>query len=301
MLTYSHFQDITTIFLSIIAEAIPFILLGVLVSTLLKHYVSTEKILKILPQNFFASHLLATMIGFIFPVCECGNIPVARRLIQKNIHPSLAITFLLAAPALNPVVILATFAAFRFNPEIVYFRILFTFLIAFIMGILFSFHPKAEEMVSKDTSQEKLTCHGHEKPNPKALLSFFFKDMVVEFFEMLAVLIQGALLAAFIQIIIPREILFSLGKDPVASVFAMMLLAFIISVCANVDAFIALSYSNIFTPGALLAFLTFGPMIDLKTIFLLKKIFRPKIIIFIALGVFLLTTFLTLLFNLFFA
>ncbi|MEO1132648.1 MAG: permease, partial [Cyanobacteria bacterium J06639_1] len=112
-------QDGVTLFLGIVVEAIPFLLLGVLLSGLLSMFASEEQLLKWLPEQPWLQSLAGGMLGFFFPVCECGNVAVARRLILKGIPPHVAIAFLLAAPVFNPVVIFATWVAFRFQPEIV--------------------------------------------------------------------------------------------------------------------------------------------------------------------------------------
>ena len=151
MFTFSNqFSDALTIFFGIIVQAIPFLLLGVMVSSILAHFVKEEFLLKLIPKNRFAAILVACALGFMFPVCECGNVPVARRLIQKGVSPSVALTFLLSAPALNPVVIFATWAAFQHQPEVLWFRLLFTFLIAGGIGLLFSYHPHPESMLVKN-------------------------------------------------------------------------------------------------------------------------------------------------------
>ena len=276
------------IFLGIVIEALPFVLLGVFISTMIAHYVDENKLIKIIPKNRFGAIIVASFIGFLFPVCECGNIPVARRLINKGVKPNVVLTFLLAAPVINPVVIFATWSAFKFMPEIVYLRIIFTFLIAWLIGFIFSFYPDQAELVST------------YKKNPKSkhLHGSFSKTLSDEFFEMMKVLVFGALLASFIQVIIPRNMILAIGTGPILSVLAMILFAFVISVCSNVDAFIALSYVNSFLPGSLLAFLVFGPMIDLKSLFMYNTIFNWKTIFKYSLMILLLTTFLTFFMNL---
>lgn len=286
-----NLQDGITIFLGIIIEALPFILLGVVLSALLAHYVKEEKLLKLIPKNRFLGILVATLIGFVFPVCECGNVPLARRLVQKGVQPHLALTFLISAPAINPVVIFATWSAFRFMPEIVYLRVIFTFIITWIIGFIFSFHPNPGEMLAEKNDHSHGSCVNHRH-------SSIFRTMIDEFFDMLKVLIIGALLASLVQVFIPRNIILSIGSGPILSVLAMIFFAFIISVCSNVDSFIALSYVNSFTPGSLLAFLTFGPMIDLKSIFMFRTIFKWKIIFYFTALSFLLTTVLTFFINL---
>lgn len=296
-------QDFLTIFLGIIIQAIPFILFGVFVSAILAHFVKEEKLLKLIPRNRFGGIFVACCIGFLFPVCECGNVPVARRLIRKGVPPYVALTFLFAAPALNPIVIFATWAAFPTHVEIVILRTVLTFVIAAIIGWVLSYHPEQKEMLSEvpASNEQVAACDHHPSHHATARFKFFafLQTVAVEFAEMLAVLVFGAFMASFIQIIIPREIIFEVGKGPILSVVAMVVLAFILSVCSNVDAFIALSYSHIFTTGSLLAFLVFGPMVDLKSVFMLKSVFRWKIVVIASMLALFLTLIATIFMNIY--
>lgn len=286
----NQFNDALTIFLGIIVQAVPFLLLGVLVSAVLAHFVKEEYLLKFIPKNRFGAVLVACGLGFLFPVCECGNVPVARRLIQKGISPAVALTFLLSAPALNPVVVFATWAAFQHQPEVLWFRILFTFIIAAGVGFIFSYHPNPESLLVK-TGFFKKDAKACDCFHGKRTSKFFgfFNTVLHEFLEMLSILAFGAFLASVLQVLIPRDLLLTVGKGPILSVIVMVIFAFLLSVCANVDAFIALSYSNLFTVGSLVAFLTFGPMIDLKSLFLFKTTYTWRTVGFVALLVLLLT------------
>lgn len=298
MIGWNEIQDTVTIFLGIITEAIPFILLGVLVSSFISHFIQRDRLLKFIPKNRFGAILCAMGLGFLFPVCECGNVPVARKLLQKGVAPYAVIAFLLSAPVLNPLVLIATWSAFHFMPQIFYLRIVFTFLIAFFIGLMISFHPDPEVLLAKNLKKN----HDHDlHPNSPTKNRFlaFLKTASIDFFEMLKVLVIGASLSAVIQLIIPRAVLLNLGNGPVLSIVAMILFAVITAVCSNVDAFIALSFVNTFTAGALLAFLTFGPLIDLKSIFMIKTALSWRAILLIFGTALLLTLLFTLSYNLY--
>lgn len=127
-----------TLFLSLLVEAIPFLLLGVLLSGLLLGFVDERKLIARIPRNPLLGALAGSLIGFLFPVCECGNVPVARRLLMQGVPAPVAIGFLLAAPTINPVVIWATWTAFRDQPEIVVLRVVFSLVTATIIGWVFS-------------------------------------------------------------------------------------------------------------------------------------------------------------------
>jgi uncharacterized protein len=133
-----HFNSAFTLFLSLMVEAIPFLLIGVFFSGILTFFVSERQLLRWMPKNPLLGSLFGSCIGFLFPVCECGNIPVARRLMTQGAPSSVAIGFLLAAPTINPIVFWATWTAFRDQPEIVFLRIGLSLAIATLMGFLFS-------------------------------------------------------------------------------------------------------------------------------------------------------------------
>lgn len=127
-----------TLFFSLLVEAIPFLIIGVLFSSALLLFVDERKLIAIIPKQPLLAAFLGSLVGFLFPVCECGNVPVARRLITQGAPSAMAIGFLLAAPVVNPVVFWATWTAFRDQPEIVFLRVGFSLLIATIIGWVFS-------------------------------------------------------------------------------------------------------------------------------------------------------------------
>lgn len=136
-----------TIFLSLLVEAMPFLLLGVLFSSLLLFFVDERKLVEKMPKNPLLGALVGSMIGFLFPVCECGNVPVARRFLIQGVPTPVAIGFLLAAPTINPIVIWSTWTAFREQPEIVVLRVVFSLAIATIVGFVFSFQKDLNPII----------------------------------------------------------------------------------------------------------------------------------------------------------
>jgi uncharacterized membrane protein YraQ (UPF0718 family) len=269
-------QDLVTIFLGILIEALPFLLLGVLVSQVLALVMRGDRGLAWLPRGRLASLVSLTGIGMLFPVCECGNVPVARRLVTRGVPVASAVVFLLAAPALNPVVALSTYAAFGDDPALVAYRLGFTFLIAVGVGLLLSLHPRPHELLRRGGQ----ASGAHDPPTAGAgrgrTLYLLATSALSEFAEMGGVLVVGAALAALTQTLVPRRVLLSLGQGPVLSVAVMMAFAVILSVCSTVDAFVALAYAGTFSDGSLTAFLVYGPMIDLKSILLMLTVFSPK-------------------------
>ena len=330
----NQLHDAFTLFLSLLVEAMPFLLLGVLLSSSLLFLISEKQLIDRLPKNPLLGSIAGSCIGFLFPVCECGNVPVARRLLLSRVPPSVAISFLLAAPTINPIVIWATWIAFGDRPSIVICRVLFSSAIATIVGCVFSIQPDARDLLQSsfakrlkpvvnvtpnkslllqsgtffiqegksipfdDSISESIPPDKVNRFKPK--LQLFFSNLLAEFSELGGMLVFGSAIAATIQVFVPRDIILSLGQDTITSILAMMLLAAVVSICSTVDSFFALSFAATFTSGSLLAFLVFGPTIDIKSVGLMASIFKPKIIIYIFTLVAQLTFILTLTYSYFF-
>ncbi len=307
-----------TLFLSLLVEAMPFLLLGVLLSGLLLLFVDERKLIAIVPKNPFLGAFFGSCAGFLFPVCECGNVPVARRLLMQGVPAPVAIGFLLAAPTINPIVIWSTWVAFRDQPEIVILRVVFSLAIATIIGCVFSVQADLRPLLQPALAraQPQFTpVKGGGEATPTLLQSGTFllgnsgspirmeaaamsanlaankpqgnrwqmllDNTVQEVRELGGVLVLGSAIAAAIQVLAPRELILSLGQSPITAIAAMMLLAGLVSICSTVDSFFALSFASNFTSGSLLAFLVFGPMIDLKGIGLLLSIFKTRTVVYL--------------------
>jgi len=303
-----------TLFLSLLVEAMPFLLLGVLLSGLLLLFVDERKLIAIVPKNPFLGAFFGSCAGFLFPVCECGNVPVARRLLMQGVPAPVAIGFLLAAPTINPIVIWSTWVAFRDQPEIVILRVVFSLAIATIIGCVFSVQADLRPLLQPAIARAQpqfTTVKGGLEATPTLLQSGTFllgnsgspirmeaaamsankpqgnrwqmllDNTVQEVRELGGVLVLGSAIAAAIQVLAPRELILSLGQSPISAIAAMMLLAGLVSICSTVDAFFALSFASNFTSGSLLAFLVFGPMIDLKGIGLLLSIFKTRTVVYL--------------------
>jgi uncharacterized protein len=307
-----------TLFLSLLVEAIPFLLIGVAFSSLLMFFVDERSLIGVLPKNAFLGALAGSLIGIIFPVCECGNVPVARRLLVQGAPTAVSIGFLLAAPTINPVVFWATWVAFRGQPEVLFLRVGFTLLIATTIGWVFSRQPDIGPFLQASVARSRFrsdSSAGLEAGKPSLLQGGTFiqgadsvgtalrldspmaqrlvanpaleqtlgnklllaaENMVRELRELGAVLILGSAIAAAVQVAAPREVILGLGQGMVSSILAMMVLAVVVSICSTVDSFFALSFASAFTTGSLLAFLIFGPMIDLKNIGLMLTVFKGR-------------------------
>jgi uncharacterized protein len=318
-----------TLFLSLLVEAIPFLLLGVVLSSVLLVFIDERWLIAHLPKHPVLGAFAGSCIGFLFPVCECGNVPVARRLIMQGVPLSVALGFTIAAPTVNPIVIWSTWIAFHDRPEIVVLRVVFSVLIATSIGWIFSVQTDLKPILQpaialgmlrsqlKPTTGSSLLDGGDfmlggsgvatqrmtqdliqpPKKSIRANFNLVLDNVVQELRELGGVLVLGSAVAAAIQTLTPRETLVSLGEGPIISIVVMMILAGSISICSTVDSFFALSFAATFTSGSLLAFLVFGPMFDLKSIGLMLSIFKPKAIFYLFAIVTQLTFLLTLFVN----
>ena len=316
----SQLQNAFTLFLSLLVEAVPFLLFGVILSSALLIFIDERKLIALMPRNPLLGAIVGGCIGFLFPVCECGNVPVARRLLLQGIPNAVAVSFLLAAPTINPIVIWSTWVAFRDRPEIVLYRVLFSLFIAIFIGCVFSVQRDPRPLLQPSLAQalQRALKSSLEEDKPLLLQSgsfllgkggktlrlddgfaataalpsvrtlslkhrwrSFVDNAIREFQELGGMLVIGSAIAACLQVFVPREWILSLGQDPVSSILAMMLLAVIVSICSTVDSFFALSFASSFTGSSLLAFLVFGPMVDLKGIGLMLTIFKPRMLIYL--------------------
>ena len=273
--------EVFTLFLGLIIEAFPFIVLGVAVSTLIALFVKDEWIGRFVPKNRFLSHPMLALLGILIPVCQCGNIPVARRLLAKGLPVSQVVAFRLAAPIVNPITLFTTLQAFNVDPAVAWIRIGAGYAIAVAVGLGISCMRNQKSLLKEEFIAE--VCdpeHEHTHKLPEALGIFQH-----EFIEMFRMLFVGAAVAALVQGFVPRSVIAPLGAHPLFSVIAMLGLSFIIALCSNVDAFFVLSYSQTFTLGSLLAFMTFGPTINIKILSMLRSTFTARALIMLSIAV----------------
>jgi uncharacterized membrane protein YraQ (UPF0718 family) len=338
------YRTLVTIFLGIFIEALPFLLLGTLASGLVEEFLSREALGRLVPRNRLGSTLTGALMGLAFPVCECGVVPLTRRLFRKGLPLPMGVAFLLAAPVINPVVIASTYAAFGWGPVLLG-RVAFTLLIAMTVGLIFGLAPHPRRLLrfsawpvvvggggsteltkvglmelTKVGSME-LTKVGSTEPTKvgsaqlaetgakppgeatsrSALSVRLNRALIVagdEFFEMGRYLVLGSLLAAGMQTVVPQSALLAIGRGALSSVLAMLALAFVLSVCSTVDAFVALAFVNTFTTGSILGFLVFGPMVDIKSVLMFLSVFRRRVVLYLVLLPFMMSLFIAVYLNL---
>lgn len=281
---WQRLTGFATVFLGIFIEAIPFLLMGTVASGLVEVFISQEWITRFSPRRALPAALLGSLLGLVFPVCECGVIPLTRRLFQKRLPVSTGIAFLLAAPVLNPIVIFSTAAAFGWGRMLAW-RLGLTLLIAVTIGVVFSTEKDISNIVRLPPSEIELPVLGTH-PEHESIGAKIGRALVVstgEFFEMGRYLILGASLAAILQTFVPQTSLLAIGSGPLLSVIAMLTLAVVLSICSTVDAFVALGFVGTFSFGSILSFLVFGPMVDIKSMLMYLQVFRRRPVFYLVL------------------
>lgn len=320
-------QVFNTIFISILMQAFPFMLIGIFVSSALEIFAPDQWVVRIFPSRFGLGFITALFAGLLFPVCECAIVPVTRRLVKKGVALPIAVTFMLSAPIINPIVIVSTLYAFPGQPRVVVFRVAFGLTIALVVGLML-FLLDINRGALSDTQDDcgcACGCHGHgdghghdhdhdhggccaappnaahdeaEATTTHALqqkLRTMFIHAGEEFFEVGRYLVLGALFTSLIQILIPRAWFAGLSEKSGLPLLIMMAVAFVFSACSTSDAFMAKSFAGRFPIGAIMGFLVFGPMMDIKNILMLlagfKKSFVATLVFLIFLANFLMLYF----------
>ena len=304
--------DFSFLFLSILVEGAPFILLGTLVSGFIDVYLPAGAMERLLPRSRWKAVLISGLLGIIFPVCECAVVPVIRRLVKKGLPPACALTYMLAAPIVNPITALSTASAFKKLPlEMAGSRLLFGYLIAVMVGLILLripvrsiLKPKiADELDQLKAAREKEHRHDHhhdhshdhkhtpEEERPHLIMAL--RAAMRDFVDVGIYFVIGITIVAVVNTPPPfenavplRDLIDGTAESTLGAPAALMALGFLLSLCSTSDAFIAASLVA-FSASAHLAFLVFGPMMDVKLLFLYSTILTKKFILFLAFGLFL--------------
>jgi len=281
-------QVFKMIFISIIIEALPFILIGVFVSAILQVYVTDQMIRRFIPKNPILGILAASVLGIIFPICECGMVPAIRKLIKKGMPLYVAVTFILVGPILNPIVFLSTLTAFRNQPTVAFYRMGLAFIVALIVGLIVFQFVKSNQLREQAVQTNEDHHHHDHKHNTGSQNKFIeiVGHAVHEFFDMGKYLVFGSIIVALLQIIISQSSLIELGKSGQTANILMMGLGFILSLCSTSDAFVAQSLQTFFTKSSLIGFMVFGPMINIKGILMMLAVFRSRFVLLLSTLVF---------------
>lgn len=307
-------RDIAIYFTTIMLEAIPFLLLGALISAIIEEFVSEERISKMIPKNRVLGSLVGIFLGLFIPACDCAVIPIAMRLKKKKVPTNVIVSFMLASPIISPVVLLSTFFAFGETekmllfglemPKLFVYRTIFGVLVALVVGIILDIickdavlkeeiyehhhhHHDHEHIHTCNHHHEGCSCSHHEKETGslgrvKNIINIMYGD----FMGIISYMAVGALLAATMQILLPISNIGGIVQNKYISTFIMMLLAFALSLCSTSDAFIARTFMNSLSKNSILAFILLGPMIDIKNTIILNKSFNKKFVIVLVASIF---------------
>ena len=313
-------RDIAIYFTTIMLEAIPFLLLGALISAIIEEFVSEERISKMIPKNRVLGSLVGIFLGLFIPACDCAVIPIAMRLKKKKVPTNVIVSFMLASPIISPVVLLSTFFAFGETekmllfglemPKLFVYRTIFGILVALVVGIILDIvckgsvlkeeesvanhehyhhhHHEHEHIHTCNHHHEGCSCSTHEKETgPIGRVKNIINIMYGDFMGIISYMAVGALLAATMQILLPISNIGGIVQNKYISTFIMMLLAFALSLCSTSDAFIARTFMNSLSKNSILAFILLGPMIDIKNTIVLNKSFNKKFVIVLIGSIFL--------------
>jgi uncharacterized membrane protein YraQ (UPF0718 family) len=296
-------------FTSILYEALPFILLGAVIAGLLEELVPQSFVARVIPRSRVLAIAIGGLLGIVFPMCECGIIPVMRRLLRKGVPLSTCVCYMLAGPIINVIVMLSTYVAFSVSPdaardtsgqlipqlgplEMAGLRAGFGFLVAFGTSLIVEWQFKKHGYDLLLPIARPKQASGDDGDNndetPKSAwqrINNISETAVHDFVDITVFLILGALLAAGSRQIFSNDYIVDQSlQRPGLTILIMMALAILLCLCSEADAFVAASFTGL-PPAAKLAFLVLGPMMDFKLYMMYTRIFRPRLIWTIILSV----------------
>lgn len=259
-------------------------LVGVFASAVVQQYLTGQLVARWMPRRRLPAIVVSSLFGFIVPVCDCGVIPLARRLTTKGVPVYAAVTFLLAAPVVNPIVLVSTAFAFQGNLKVVVLRMGMTLSVAIVVGLVASAltaHARGvlPTFAGSPNDPDKL------EPTPDGArgwsrdrVAAVFAEASAEYFDVIFFIVLGALFTAATQTFVPRGGLTSLGGNPAGSVAVLMPVASLLSICSEADAFVARAFATTFSLGAILAFMTIGQIVDLRNGLLLVRTLGTRLV-----------------------
>jgi uncharacterized protein len=301
-MNWFHFswQNFWFSFLALAFEGLPFVLVGSLISGLIAAFVPSRMITRFLPKNPFLATLVSGLLGLIFPVCECGVVPVVRRLLDKGLPLYCGMTYMLASPIVNPLVAISTYAAFRaqqpgLNTVV---RLVSGYLVAVVVGLVVSRLNPARliggQAVATRTGRRRTTLSIATMPDaPDASRGVSVGQRLIgavqlasdDFIDTAMYFMIGAAVASVFNTAVDQKIILPLASSPILSVAAMMVIAGILTLCSSSDAFIAATFTSFPIP-ARMAFLIFGPMFNFKLPFLYSSLLKKRVVIALGVGLF---------------
>lgn len=294
-------KEFTIFFTSILYEAMPFIVLGAVIAGLLEELVPQKIVARIIPRSRVLAIAIGGLLGLLFPMCECGIIPVMRRLLRKGVPLSCCVCYMLAGPIINVVVMVSTYVAFSgmegLPPgpsgirhlgglQMMTLRMGLGFLVAFGTSLVVEWQhrkygnkllaplamPPESGLATVDEDE-----NGTSRKSVMQRVSSIAETTLHDFVDITVFLILGAILASASRFFLNREQVESLASNYLLSILIMMGLAILLCICSEADAFVGASFHSL-PPAAKLAFLVLGPMLDLKLYMMYTRVFRPRLI-----------------------
>lgn len=289
-------RSLSLVFTSIMLEAMPFMLIGSLVGGVIEAFVGHERMASLLPKSRVKTILMAGLMGFVFPVCECAVVPAVRRLIGKGVPASAAIAYLLSAPIVNPIVMVSTAMAYNFDVGVAVQRTVLGYAIAVSVAFFMDWWMQGTGEVLKGgapaISNTPISCsHGHTGcgcgPSPAQGTQENFpskchkvlRSAADDFLAVAHFLVIGAFIAALAQTCLERKLLLDYVEIPLLPSFCMVALAALLNLCSGSDAFIAASFRGLMPYSSQMAFMVTGPIFDLKLFLMYQTIFRRRALI----------------------
>ncbi|WP_297746137.1 permease [uncultured Tessaracoccus sp.] len=254
-----------TLLLAIVVQALPFLVLGVLVSGAIAAWMPKDVLAKVTPRSPWLAVPTAGAAGMVLPGCECASVPVSQSLMRRGLSQAAALAFLLAAPAVNPIVLVATAVAFQGNPMMVWARLAASLLAVVVIGWVWIAVGKQEWMKSQS---------GHEHEG-QSKADIFRETATHDLLQAGGFLVVGAAAAAALKVFVPAGVLATLTENPWLAILIMAALAVALSLCSEADAFVVSSLTTV-SPTAQLAFLVVGPMVDIKLFAMQSGAFGTK-------------------------
>lgn len=278
------FQRFIGVFISMLVQILPFLVMGSVISGLVQVFSSGNKILALFQKTSLKNIIVSLFIGIIFPVCDCGIVTLAKTIIKKDSSIPVVITFLLASSSVNPVVIISTYYAFSGNIKIVFYKTFLGIFISFLVGIILwflGFDKKTTTLKSPKIDIKNRYMDNFFSEGKGRIFEALVIHLKNEFFTTGRYVILGSIVSAFIQVFISKEVFLGLGAINFISVATMIIASFFISVCSTSNPFIARSFLGLMPQNSVLAFMVMGPMLDITNISVLSMSFKKRFLLFL--------------------
>ena len=272
--------DFASIFTSIVLEAIPFIILGSFISAIIQICISEEFLTKLIPRASILGYIGAALIGLIFPVCECAIVPITRRLMKKGLPVGVGVTFMLAVPIINPVVIMSTYYAFYDKQAMVVLRTVGGFVAAILIGIIVNALEENKHSIILETIENDnyCNCGCNASFENQSKFKAIFEHTNREFLDIIGYLVFGAFISSGFQVVASHGGFDFISDNKVLVIIFMMFLGFSLSLCSEADAFVGKSFLANYSFSGVAAFLILGPMLDIKNLMMLSGAFKKSFV-----------------------